>query len=86
MADPTDLARVLAALDAGAIHDEGAAQRRCADAARLLRALRADFNEFARHDEECEQGPFGAGVAACICGLDAARARWRLDEEGEGKT
>jgi len=74
------LARVLAALDAGAIHDEGAAQRRCADAARLLRALAADFARFAPAAEAHfeEYGGITSEEA-----LRAAVARWRLDEEGK---
>jgi len=81
------LARVLAALDAGAIHDEGATQRRCADAARLLRALAADFGkvcdtaealgDYVQHAARCASvnrslEQINANVHPdCNCALDA---------------
>jgi len=71
---PTELARVLAALD-----ESGDLVWMAEDAARLLRALAADFEKYSAHTLECN---IGIGDAKpCDCGLDSARARWRLDEE-----
>lgn len=51
-----------------------------ADAARLLREVARDFDEYADHGlngrgENCERGGLGK---RCDCGLDDARDRWRL--------
>lgn len=50
------------------------------DAARLLREMAADFDEYADHGlndkgENCERAEL---CGRCGCGLDAARAKWRL--------
>jgi hypothetical protein len=51
----------------------------CADAARLLREMAADFDHWAYwHAEGCEDGTASGDL--CTCGLDAARAKWRLTE------
>lgn len=60
--------------------------RTMTDAARLMRELRTDFGRYAQHEEECpcwfgasdDETPSAAG-AVCTCGLDAARAKWRLE-------
>ena len=83
MTDPTELARVLAALDETVRCDQGDNTARIAeDAARLLREMAADFDEYADHGlddrgNNCDWLPPGA-KGDCSCGLDAARERWRV--------
>lgn len=73
--EPTELERVLAAL--ADEHVRSPEERR--DAARLLREMARDFNVWARyHARGCIRANRIAGVD--YCGLDAARARWRLSE------
>lgn len=85
--DPTELARVLNDLETRRtlpvnveVQKLGAAAR---DAARLLREIAADFDEYAEHGlddrgNNCDWLPPGA-KGDCSCGLDAARAKWRLE-------
>lgn len=77
MAEHSELARALAALDAYA----NGADLYCqvaAEGARLLRELAQDFAVHAvEHDEFCKHAR-KAAPRVCSCGLDAARARWRL--------
>lgn len=76
MADPTELERVLAALDAD---DHWASS---ADAARLLREMARDFDEYADHGlselgQSCLRADFGM-TGKCSCGYEQAKERWRL--------
>ena len=70
---PSEMVRVLAALDEQAEISGGLT----ADAARLLRALARDFDEYGHmHTVKCATDRDSR--ADCTCGLDAARARWRI--------
>jgi hypothetical protein len=93
VSEPSELERVLGKLDKIATYKIGInaptqAWPEVADAARLLRAMAADFARFAEHDFDergaiCPRGTLEATAAGmgrvCSCGLDAARERWRLN-------
>jgi hypothetical protein len=85
--EPSELERVLAALDLRArnmLNDER--QKEYADAARLLRAMAADFDRLAIHGAHSVPGRENTGCekdwqtinGECQCGLDEARRRWKL--------
>lgn len=75
--DPTELQRVLAALDSCAMH-EPEDDPLFSDAARLLREMAADFDTYADHwiGADGDLCPHSLD-RDCTCGLDAARERWR---------
>lgn len=87
MSEPSELERVLAALDRGYAWsvETGKGGRPTTealhDASRLLRAMAADFELRARlHPIDCGASDFWSAGSwcACTCGLDEARRRWKL--------
>ncbi len=88
MTEQSELERVVAALECDAamnreipvkthLHETAKIE---SEAARLLREMAADFEEYADHGlndrgENCERAELGG---RCGCGLSAARERWRL--------
>jgi hypothetical protein len=84
VSEPSELELALAALEGRAPSFLGDGMK-IAEGARLLRAMAADFAEYAHHglDERartCRHVAPGATIRKkpCTCGLDAARARWRV--------
>ena len=75
--DPTELARVLAALDE--LAPSMTVGKDCAEAARLLRDMAADFAVYADHREDCFK--LACRGASCSCDFDFMRAKWRLEPE-----
>jgi hypothetical protein len=78
----SEIERVLKLLDKRGTLSAGVELDAMRDAARLLRALAADFEKYATdHLHACALAEY-AGIAdaftPCTCGLDAARDRWRL--------
>lgn len=85
-----ELARVLAALELDAYGKQNKVGL-CADAARLLREMAADFARYASGRGAHRESATGAWCdmsdpvlamltdQGCTCGLDAARAKWRLE-------
>ena len=51
-----------------------------ADAARLLREIASDIKKYSEHPLDCDASDYWAKEhrRACTCGLDSARAKWRL--------
>lgn len=80
--DPTELARVLDWLDKRSGGPGAGYSQEYADAARLLREIAADFKVYAyEHRMSCVYalGDLADQFTPCSCGLDAARAKWRLE-------
>jgi hypothetical protein len=75
----TDLSALLADLDAlAASYDHGDEAVLAGRAAKAIREMARDFDEYADHGlndrgENCERAELGG---RCGCGLDSARARW----------
>ena len=73
----SELQRVLAELDEYRL-PSGHVLPCAADAARVIRELAADFDEYADHVEGCDSLRTLMPID-CDCGLDAAREKWRIE-------